>query len=153
MILLDCFFNGFCCCCCFSLKQPLRKAQSRCFGAQHPLSVTCSCWKPSMLQCELSTFPLPSPSQHPPQSLVMKYHVHMPVSVVPLPFSKVAYAPHTLFSEVPCLSTSVRKGTLYLRAAVHWRGQHPPKGLGTNMTAEATQHPSTHVNMRCIHPR
>ena len=29
------------------------------------------------------------------------------------------------------------KGTLYLRAAVHRRGRHPPKGLGTNMTVEA----------------
>jgi len=30
------------------------------------------------------------------------------------------------------------RGTLYLRAAVHWRGQRPPKGSGTNMTVEAT---------------
>ena len=30
------------------------------------------------------------------------------------------------------------KGTLYLRAAVQRRGQRPPKGLGTNMTVEAT---------------
>ena len=29
-------------------------------------------------------------------------------------------------------------GALYLRAAVHWRGQCPPKGSGTNMTVEAT---------------
>ena len=28
--------------------------------------------------------------------------------------------------------------SLYLRAAVHRRGQHPPKGSGTNMTVEAT---------------
>ena len=27
---------------------------------------------------------------------------------------------------------------LYLRAAVHRRGQRPPKDLGTNMTVEAT---------------
>ena len=30
------------------------------------------------------------------------------------------------------------RGTLYLRAAVHRRGQRPPKGFGTNMTVEAT---------------
>ena len=69
--------------------------------------------------------------------------------------------------------------TLYPRAAVHRRGQRPPKGLGTNqtpstglrhssfwrkvpesgarsvvtnMTVEATLRPSTHVNMRRIHP-
>ena len=30
------------------------------------------------------------------------------------------------------------RGTLYLRAAVHRRGQRPPKGSGTNMTVEAT---------------
>ena len=30
------------------------------------------------------------------------------------------------------------RGTLYLRAAVHRRGQSPPKGSGTNMTVEAT---------------
>ena len=29
------------------------------------------------------------------------------------------------------------RGTLYLGAAVHRRGQHPLKGFGTNMTAEA----------------
>ena len=26
------------------------------------------------------------------------------------------------------------RGTLYLRSAVHWHGQYPPKGSGTNMT-------------------
>ena len=30
------------------------------------------------------------------------------------------------------------RGTLYLRAAVHWRSQRPPKGLGTDKTVEAT---------------
>ena len=30
------------------------------------------------------------------------------------------------------------RGTLYLRASVHRRGQRPPKGSGTNMTVEAT---------------
>ena len=29
-------------------------------------------------------------------------------------------------------------GILYLRAAVHRRGQRPPKGSGTNMTIETT---------------
>ena len=43
-------------------------------------------------------------------------------------------------------------GTLYLRAAVQRRGQRPPKGSGTNMTVEATQRQSTHVNMRRVHP-
>ena len=45
------------------------------------------------------------------------------------------------------------RGTLYLRAAVHRCGQHPPKGLGTDKTVVATLRPSTHVNMRRIHPR
>ena len=44
------------------------------------------------------------------------------------------------------------RGTLYLRAAVHRRGQRPPKVLGTDMTAEAAYRPSTHANMRRIHP-
>ena len=30
------------------------------------------------------------------------------------------------------------RGTLYLRAAVHQRGQHPLKGLGTNKTVDTT---------------
>ena len=41
---------------------------------------------------------------------------------------------------------------LNLRAAVQRRGQRPAKGSGTNMTVEATQRQSTHVNMRRIHP-
>ena len=36
------------------------------------------------------------------------------------------------------LVTSLNRGTLYLCAAVHRRGQRPPKGSGTNMTVEAT---------------
>ena len=32
------------------------------------------------------------------------------------------------------------------------RGQRPSKGLGTNMTVEATERQSTHVNRRGIHP-
>ena len=39
------------------------------------------------------------------------------------------------------------RGTLHLRAAVHRRGQRPPKGFGTDKTVEATKLPSTHVNM------
>ena len=31
-----------------------------------------------------------------------------------------------------------------LHARVHRRGQHPPKGLGTNKTVEATKHPRKH---------
>ena len=41
---------------------------------------------------------------------------------------------------------------LYIRAAVHRRGQRPPKGLGTDKTVEATKRPDTHVNTRRIHP-
>ena len=43
-----------------------------------------------------------------------------------------------------------RRGTLYLRAAVHRRSQRPPKGWDTNKTVEATKRPSTHVNMRRV---
>ena len=46
------------------------------------------------------------------------------------------------------------RGTLHLHAAVHRCCQHPLKGLGTNYTnktVEATRHPSTHINMKCIH--
>ena len=43
-------------------------------------------------------------------------------------------------------------GSLYFHAAVHWRGQHPPKSLGPDKTVEATYCPSMHVNMRRIHP-
>ena len=34
--------------------------------------------------------------------------------------------------------------------SVHCRCRRPPKGLGTNKTVEATQRPSTHVNMRRV---
>ena len=43
------------------------------------------------------------------------------------------------------------RGTLYLHAAVHRRGQRPRKDLGTDKTVEATWCPSTRVNMRHIH--
>ena len=36
------------------------------------------------------------------------------------------------------------RGTLYLRAAVHWSCQHPLKGLGTNKTVEASKHTHKH---------
>ena len=52
----------------------------------------------------------------------------------------------TFLQTLPDLLTSL-KGTLYLRAAVHRRGQRPPKGCGSNLA------PGTHVNMRRIHPR
>ena len=44
------------------------------------------------------------------------------------------------------------KGTLYLRASVRRRCQHPPKGLGTSKTVEASQRLSTHVYRRRIRP-
>ena len=46
------------------------------------------------------------------------------------------------------------RGTFYLRAAVQRRGQRPPKGSGTDIgkTVEATWRPSTHENVRRIHP-
>ena len=38
------------------------------------------------------------------------------------------------------------RGTLYLRAAVHWRGQRPPKGSGTDKTGSnlAPKHARKH---------
>ena len=44
----------------------------------------------------------------------------------------------TFLQTLPDLVTPLKAGgTLYLRAAVHRRGQRPPKGLGINKTAEA----------------
>ena len=53
-------------------------------------------------------------------------------------------------------------GTLYLCGAVHRSGERPPKGSGTDKVVEATYRPSniyrptyrpsTHVNMKRIHP-
>ena len=43
----------------------------------------------------------------------------------------------TFLQTLPDLVTPL-KGTLYLRAAVHRRGQRPPKGSGTEKTVEAT---------------
>ena len=39
------------------------------------------------------------------------------------------------------------EGALFISAQ-----QRPPKGSGTNMTVEATERQSTHVDMRRIHP-
>ena len=44
----------------------------------------------------------------------------------------------TFLQTLPDLVTPLKTGSLYLRAAVQRRGQHPPKGSGTNMTVEAT---------------
>ena len=46
----------------------------------------------------------------------------------------------TFLQTLPDLVTPLKAalGTLYLRAAVHRRGQRPPKGLGTDKTVEAT---------------
>ena len=44
----------------------------------------------------------------------------------------------TLIQTLPDLVTPLKGHTLYLRAAVQQRGQRPPKGSGTNMTAEET---------------
>ena len=47
----------------------------------------------------------------------------------------------TFIQTLPDLVTPL-KGTLYLREAVHRRGQRPPKGLGTNHTPSiAFRHP------------
>ena len=43
----------------------------------------------------------------------------------------------TFLQTLPDIVTPL-KGTLYLRAAVHRRGQRPPKGSGTEKTVEAT---------------
>ena len=42
------------------------------------------------------------------------------------------------FRHIPPNSARFSYATLYLRAAVHRRGQRPPKGLGTVKTVEAT---------------
>ena len=52
-------------------------------------------------------------------------------AILPAPFP----APSSKLCQI---SLRHWRGTLYLRAAVHRRGQRPPKGLGTNKTAEAT---------------
>ena len=56
---------------------------------------------------------------------------------------KWAHTPSIAFRHVSPNSarfsySAERACTLYLRAAVQRRGQRPPKGLGTNMTVEAT---------------
>ena len=48
------------------------------------------------------------------------------------------HTPSTAFRHLPPnsarFSYATERGTLYLRAAVHRRGQRPPKGSGTNHT-------------------
>ena len=44
----------------------------------------------------------------------------------------------TFLQTLPDLVTPLKGHSLSLRAAVHRRGQRPPKGSGTNMTVEAT---------------
>ena len=51
------------------------------------------------------------------------------------------HIPSTAFRHLPPNSArqvTPLRGTLYLHEAVHRRGQRPPKGLGTNMTVDAT---------------
>ena len=43
-----------------------------------------------------------------------------------------------LVTQVTLAETLETEETLYLHAAVQRRGQHLPKGSGTNMTVEAT---------------
>ena len=54
----------------------------------------------------------------------------------------LVHTPSIAFRHLPPNSARFGYATegaldLYLRAAVHRRGQSPPKGLGTNMTVEA----------------
>ena len=52
------------------------------------------------------------------------------------------HTPSIAFRHLPPdsarFSYATEWGTLYLRAAIHRRGQRPPKGLGTDKTVEAT---------------
>ena len=62
--------------------------------------------------------------------------VFFPISAAPLPHSEHRFpAPSSKLWQIWLRH---RRRTLYLRVAVHRRGQRPPKGLGTNMTVEAT---------------
>jgi len=56
----------------------------------------------------------------------------------------------TFLQTLPDLVTPL-KGTLYLRAAVHRRGQRPPKGSGTDKTVEANLAPK-HARKHETHP-
>ena len=47
------------------------------------------------------------------------------------------HTPNIAFRHLPPNSARFSYATLYLRAAVQRRGQHPPKGLGTDKTVEA----------------
>ena len=88
--------------------------------------------KPVVSMCQCHTTSLSSAcvkviSQYWRQHLSMLYHNPHSDHRIPAPSSKLYQI---------WLRHSV--GTLYLRAAVHRRGQRPRKGLGTNMTVKAT---------------
>ena len=83
-----------------------------------------------------------------------------PTTPPPISFSSVVSSFHptlraspsgTFLQTLPDLVTPL-KGHSVSAQAVQRRGQRPPKGSGTNVTAKATWRPSTHVNMRRIHP-
>ena len=59
----------------------------------------------------------------------------------------------TFLQTQPELVLPLKGHYLVLRTAFHWHCQHPLQSFGTEQTAEATQHPSTHVNMKCFRPR
>ena len=58
------------------------------------------------------------------------------------------HTPNTTFRHLPPNSARF----IYLRAAVHRRGQRPPKGSGTNMTVEATRLTPKHARKHETHP-
>ena len=58
-----------------------------------------------------------------------------------IPVETSGHTPSIAFRHLPTNSaifSYATEGALYLRAAVHRRGQRPPEGLGINMTVEAT---------------
>ena len=66
------------------------------------------------------------------------------------------HTPSIAFRHLPHNSARfsyASEGALFISGeAVQRRRQRPSKCLGTNMTVEAALHPTTHVNMRRIHP-
>ena len=67
-------------------------------------------------------------------------------------------SPSIAFWHIPPNTTKTGYATepllfTYIRAAVHRCCRCSPKGLGTNKTVEATQHPSTDISTRHICPR
>ena len=72
----------------------------------------------------------------------------------PAPSSKASLS-GTFFQTARCGYAT--EGALYLRAAVYRRGQHPPKGSGTNTTnnnydCRSNLAPKHARKQRCIHP-